>query len=350
MTIKFIKRGTGFLSLFLVFLLAACNQSNQFNKNYPFIYSDGTMGTRFNIKISQLPDTVNADQLQQHIKQLLDRVNRQMSTYLPDSELSVLNRSQSLNWQPVSASLYDVLYKAKQIYEQSHGAFDVTIGSLVNLWGFGPDPMHFETPAEELIIEKLQQTGSEYLFLNEEDKSFKKSTPGLYIDLSALAKGYAVDQVALLLEKNGILNYMVEIGGELRLKGHNLEGTPWRIAIEKPRADSRMIQKILPVTNISMATSGDYRNFFELDGVRFSHTIDPRTGRPITHKLASVTVLSDTCMDADAWATALTVLGSEQGLKVAEERQIAALFIIKTADGFSEKSTSAFSRFFKGKL
>ncbi len=345
MTIKSIKRGAGFLSLFLVFLLTACNQSNQINKKYPFIYSDGIMGTRFNIKVSQLPDTVDANQLQQQIKQLLDLLNMQMSTYLPDSELSILNRSQSVNWQPVSVPLYEVLYKAKQVNKQSHGAFDVTVGPLVNLWGFGPDPMHFVAPAEKLITEKLKQTGSEYLFLNEENKSFKKGIPGLYIDLSALAKGYAVDQVALLLEKQGIQHYMVEIGGELRLRGHNVDGSPWRIAIEKPTVDRRMIQKILPVTNISMATSGDYRNFFEVDGVRFSHTIDPRTGSPITHKLASVTILSDTCMDADAWATALTVLGPEQGFELAEKRQIAALFIIKTADGFSEKSTSAFSRF-----
>jgi len=349
MITKSVKRGIGFLSLFLVFLLTACNQSNQFNKKYPFIYSDGTMGTRFNIKVSLLPDDVQVEQLKLQINKLLDKINSQMSTYLPDSELSVLNRSQSLDWQTVSVPLYEVLYKAKQVNEQSHGAFDVTVGLLVNLWGFGPDPMHFVAPSAKVIAENLKKTGSEHLSLNDTNKTVRKNIPGLYIDLSALAKGYAVDQVALLLEKQGVQHYMVEIGGELRLKGHNIEDSPWHIAIEKPAASSRTIEKILSLTNTSMATSGDYRNFFEVDGVRFSHTIDPRTGSPITHKLASVTILSDTCMDADAWATALTVLGPEKGFELAEKRQIAALFIIKTAAGFSEKSTSAFSRFFKVK-
>nr|WP_305908142.1 FAD:protein FMN transferase [Methylomarinum sp. Ch1-1]MDP4520954.1 FAD:protein FMN transferase [Methylomarinum sp. Ch1-1] len=239
--------------------------------------------------------------------------------------------------------------KAKQVHEQSHGAFDVTVGPLVNLWGFGPDPMNFVAPPAEQIAEKLQVIGSEHLSLNESENSVRKDIAALYIDLSGLAKGYAVDRVALLLEERGIRHYMVEIGGEIRLKGQNIQGEPWRIAIEKPTADSRMIQKVLPISDIAMATSGDYRNFFEVDGVRFSHTIDPRNGRPITHKLASVTVLSETSMVADAWATALMVLGPTQGLQLAEQQHIPALFIIKTDVGFIEKSSSAFSDFFKVK-
>ena len=348
MHIKSIRRGTG-LGLFLVFLLTACDQSSHVKKTYPFQYSDGTMGTRFSIKVSQLPESIDVPQLKQQIRLLLDLLNAQMSTYLPDSELTELNNSQSIEWQTVSDPLYQVLHKAKQVYKQSHGAFDVTVGPLVNLWGFGPDPMNFVAPEAESIAEGLKKTGSEHLLLNDDTKAVRKDMTGLTIDLSALAKGYAVDLVALLLEKQGIRHYMVEIGGELRLKGHNIEGSPWRIALEKPTVDMRMIQKVLPVTNISMATSGDYRNFFEVEGVRFSHTIDPRTGSPITHKLASVTILSDTCMDADAWATALMVLGAEQGFELAEQRHIAALFIIKTGDGFMEKSTSTFSDFFKVK-
>ncbi|WP_349431131.1 FAD:protein FMN transferase [Methylomarinum sp. Ch1-1] len=342
------KRGVG-LGLLLVFLLAGCEMQSRSNQPYPFQYSNGTMGTSFTIKVSQLPEAVGDASLKQQIDALLALINGQMSTYLPDSELSRFNNSQSTEWRGVSPSLFEVLAKAKQVHEQSHGAFDVTVGPLVNLWGFGPDPMNFVAPPAEQIAEKLQVIGSEHLSLNESENSVRKDIAALYIDLSGLAKGYAVDRVALLLEERGIRHYMVEIGGEIRLKGQNIQGEPWRIAIEKPTADSRMIQKVLPISDIAMATSGDYRNFFEVDGVRFSHTIDPRNGRPITHKLASVTVLSETSMVADAWATALMVLGPTQGLQLAEQQHIPALFIIKTDVGFIEKSSSAFSDFFKVK-
>ncbi|PKM38440.1 MAG: FAD:protein FMN transferase ApbE, partial [Gammaproteobacteria bacterium HGW-Gammaproteobacteria-10] len=185
------------------------------------------------------------------------------------------------------------------------------------------------------------------LKLRTEPLSIKKDHSDLYIDLSAIAKGYGVDQVGLLLEKKGINDYLVEIGGELRLRGRKPDGNDWRIAIEKPTSEQRMIQKIVSITDISVATSGDYRNFFEAEGVRFSHTIDPRTGRSINHNLASVTVLSETAMEADAWATAFMVLGAEQGLRLAEQQHIPVLFITKTEKGFSETSTSAFSDYFK---
>ncbi|WP_031432777.1 FAD:protein FMN transferase [Methylomarinum vadi] len=307
------------------------------------------MGTSFSIKVSQLPKTVAHEALVQQIDELLSLLNRQMSTYLPDSELSLFNSSQSTEWQPASPALFQVLAEAKRVNKQSRGAFDVTVGPLVNLWGFGPDPISFVAPPEDQIAAKLHLIGSNHLFLQDDGLAIRKDIPQLYLDLSALAKGYAVDRVALLLEQQGIENYLVEIGGEIRLKGVNIQGKPWRIAVEKPAADSRMIQKVLPVSDICMATSGDYRNFFEVDGVRFSHTIDPRTGRPITHKLASVTVLSQTTMTADAWATALTVLGPVQGFELAQQKNIAALFIIKTDAGFMEKSTSAFNDFFEVK-
>lgn len=346
MSIKSIKRGAG-LGLLLVFLLYGCEMPPNANKPYPFHYANMAMGTSFSIKVSRLPESVIQDVLVRQIDALLSDLNAQMSTYLSDSELSLFNSSQSTEWQKVSPALFEVLLKAKNIHDQSQGAFDVTIGPLVNLWGFGPDPMSFVAPPEDQIVAELKRIGSKYLLLRDQDHAIRKELPSLYLDLSALAKGYAVDRVALLLEKQGIEHYMVEIGGELRLKGRNIQGQPWRIAIEKPTADSRMIQKVLPVTDICIATSGDYRNFFEVDGVRFSHTIDPRNGRPITHKLASVTVLGETAMTADAWATALTVLGPVQGYALAQQKGIPALFIIKTATGFMEKSTAEFDDFFE---
>lgn len=339
------QRGAG-LILLLVFLLPGCD--NQAGKDeYPFTLNDRTMGTSYSIKVSSLPPKLSGEQLRKEIRASLELINAQMSTYRQNSELSLLNASHFTEWQPVSEALYNVVASAKKISELTHGAFDISVGPLVNLWGFGPDPMTFTAPAQELIEQKMKQIGYKSIELRSEPFSIKKTISELYIDLSAIAKGYAVDQVGLLLEAHGITDYLVEIGGEIRLRGNNLSGAPWRIAIEKPTPEQRMIQKIVPITDVAMATSGDYRNFFEVDGIRFSHTIDPRTGRPITHKLASVTVLRETTMEADALATAFMVLGPEDGFKLAEREHIAALFIIKTERGFDERSTPAFSETIK---
>ncbi len=340
MYFKKIKRGS--VLLLLVFLFSACEQQENV-KPYPLNYSDAIMGTSFTVKVSTMPDSIKADELKVKVKHLLDSLNAKMSTYQHDSELSVINRNQSIEWIAVSKPLFEVLLEAKKMFELSEGAFDITVGPLVNLWGFGPDDMSFKAPDNELIAEKLKKTGSKFLLLDNETQKIKKQIPELSLDLSAIAKGYAVDQVGMLLESQGIKDYMVEIGGELRLKGYNNRNQAWRIAIEKPTPEKRVIQKVLPLTDSSLATSGDYRNFFEVDGLRFSHTIDPRSGKPITHKLASITILSDTTMKADALATALMVLGSEQGMILAEQENIAALFIIKTEGGFIEKATSSFT-------
>ena len=339
------QRGAG-LILLLVFLLVGCDNHSE-PKKYPFSLNARTMGTSYSVKVSSLPPELPTEQLRKEIRDSLERINAQMSTYLEDSELSLFNASRSTEWQPVSQALYQVLASARKVSELSHGAFDVTVGPLVNLWGFGPDPMTFTAPDPQLIEQKRKQIGYKLLSLRAEPVAVKKTIPELYIDLSSIAKGYAVDRIGELLEAHDIGDYLVEIGGEIRLRGHNLSGKPWRIAIEKPTPEQRMIQKIVPITNVAMATSGDYRNFFEVEGVRFSHTIDPRTGRPITHKLASVTVLRETTMEADALATAFMVLGPREAPKLAEREHIAALFIIKTEQGFDELSTSTFSEIIK---
>lgn len=340
MDLKNIKRGS--VLLILVFLFSACEKQGN-AKSYPLHYSDAIMGTSFNIKVASLPTEVKVGEIKKQIKQLLDGLNAKMSTYQQDSELSKINNNPSDEWFLISRPLFEVLLEAKKISLLSNGAFDITVGPLVNLWGFGPEDMAFKAPNDEMIATKLQGIGSKHLLLDRETGKIKKTIPELYLDLSAIAKGYAVDQVGLLLESMGVADYMVEIGGELRLKGLNNRQQPWKIAIEKPTSEKRMIQKVLALSDVSLATSGDYRNFFEVKGVRFSHTIDPRSGKPITHKLASITILSDTTMKADALATALMVLGAEEGLQLAEEQGIAALFIIKTEVGFIEKTSSSFS-------
>ncbi len=334
--------------LLLIFLLIGCSEQ-QTSAHYPFLYSSGIMGTSFTIKVTHLPKTIKVKLLKVKIKQLLDNINAQLSTYEPKSALSLFNQNQSSDWQTVPDSLLTVLTETQRISKLTNGAFDITVGKIVNLWGFGVDPMSFTIPKTSNLEKALTTTGYQHLLIDNLSFKIKKQLPELYLDLSAIAKGYAVDQVALLLEADGINNYMVEIGGEIRLKGQNNLGKAWKIAIEKPTPKKRAIQKVIPISNIAIATSGNYRNFFELKGIRYSHTIDPRTGQPITHQLASVTILNASAMTADALATAMMVLGEDKGYQLAQQHNIAALFIIKTADGFIEKSTSAFIEFFKEK-
>jgi thiamine biosynthesis lipoprotein len=331
------------LIILLVFLISGCD--TQKKAAYPLMYTGETEGTTFHIKASKLPANVTIAQLQTEIRTLLDKIDGQMSTYKKDSELSRFNQNQSTDWQPVSLELFTVIKEAQKISELSNGAFDITVGGLVNIWGFGPDPMKFVAPPDALIKEKQTKVGYKHLTLQEKPLAIKKSIPDMYVDLSAIAKGYAVDQVGLLLEQNKVTDYMVEIGGEVRVKGKNIENQPWQIAIEKPMPNKIMVERILSLTDTGMATSGDYRNFFEVDGVRFSHTIDPRTGRPISHKLASISILNPTTMEADALATAINVLGPVEGYNLAETHKIPALFIIKTTGGFEEKATSTFPKF-----
>ncbi|MCK4493559.1 MAG: FAD:protein FMN transferase [Methylococcales bacterium] len=339
-----------FLLGLFVFFLISCTESQNQATRYPFLYSDGIMGTSFTIKATDVPTAVNKDNLKKQIKQRLDQLNGQLSTYEPQSALSLFNKSVQTNWQHIPESLLTVLKEAQKISQLTKGAFDVTVGKLVNLWGFGVEPMRFTAPNKQKLKEVLSTTGYQHLLIHAKTAQIKKAIPTLYLDLSAIAKGYAVDEVALLLEKAGIQDYMVEIGGEIRLKGQNIHGEGWKIALEKPIVEKRIIEKVISLTDISMATSGDYRNYFEADGVRYSHSIDPRTGDSITHQLASVTILHSSTMTADALATAMMVLGENKGYQLAQQHQIAALFIIKTADGFKEKSTDAFTHFFKEKL
>jgi FAD:protein FMN transferase len=329
--------------LFLVIVLSSCDKAvEQKPQAYPYNAVGMSMGTSYNIKASRLPDSLTPKEIDRQVKEVLDKVNHQMSTYQKDSELSSFNQNTSTDWVPVSPEFYKVVKESLEISRLSNGLFDVTVGPLVNLWGFGPEEMTAKAPEDTTVQEKLNLIGYDRLKLKDDGLFVRKDIPELYVDLSGIAKGYGVDQVAELLERLGIMDYMVEIGGEIRVKGKNNQGQPWQIAVEKPTVERRMIEKILAITDTGMATSGDYRNYFEVEGVRFSHTIDPRTGRPINHKLASVTVLSGTSMEADGLATAFMVMGPEDGYQFAEQNHIPAFFIVKSDQGFDEIMSSAF--------
>jgi thiamine biosynthesis lipoprotein len=304
------------------------------------------MGTTYSVVIPQIPDGLTTDQLKMDIEALLEMLNQQMSTYLPNSELSAVNQAEAEQWLPVSDELFEVVQLAQTVSKQSDGAFDITVGPLVNLWGFGPieNGVTVSEPTAAEIADASSSIGYQYFELDHESLSLRKNVQGLYLDLSAIAKGYGVDKVATYLDGLNITNYLVEIGGELRARGVSHRGDAWRIALEKPQAGERDIQRIVVLSDFAVATSGDYRNYVEYNGKRFSHTIDPRKGKPVSHRLASVTVLAEQAVLADAWATALMVLGEEEGYKLAEEQGLAAYFLYKQDDEFLSKETSAFTR------
>lgn len=324
----------------LVLGISACDPAGQ----APVLVLEGaTMGTTYSVQIVDPPAGVDLDALQRAIDAELEAVNETMSTYRSDSELSRFNGAPADAWVPVSEALGEVVATAKTIGAASGGALDVTVGPLVNLWGFGPDLSTKDLPSEAAIAASLQRTGLEKLRVRLDPPALRKARADLYVDLSAIAKGYGVDRLAALLAGAGIENLLVEIGGELYGRGVNGRGQPWRVAIERPEAQVRRVLKVVPLRDTGMATSGDYRNFFELNGVRYSHSIDPSTGWPVRHELASVTVLADSATAADGWATALLVLGAERGPALAESEGVAALFIERHADGrIVERTTAAF--------
>jgi thiamine biosynthesis lipoprotein len=306
-----------------------------------------TMGTSYSVQIVEPPPALDREALAGQIETRLAEINGLMSTYQPGSELSRFNASSASGWFLVSPELVAVVAMAQSVSEASAGAFDVTVGPLVNLWGFGPTPSAEAIPSAGEVQAARARVGWQQLEVQVEPTALRKSRPDLYVDLSAIAKGYAVDQLAALIESAGIEDYLVEIGGELRGRGLNGRAEPWQIAIERPEVSRRAVFRVVALRDLAMATSGDYRNFVEIDGERYSHTIDPATGRPVGHRLASVTVLAETCTQADAWATALLVLGPGRGLELAERQGLAALFIEHAEDGadggpFVTQATASF--------
>ena len=309
--------------------------------------SGSTMGTTFQVKIVQSEITPDMDVLEREINARLTEVNRQMSTYQDNSEITQFNRSRTTDWFGVSSDFAYVLHIAREISTWSDGAFDVTIGPLVNLWGFGPNAIPDRVPSPDSIDATQTLVGYEKIRVDLSAPAIKKESPEIYCDLSAIAKGFGVDRIASYLDSLGVNRYFIEIGGELRTKGHNHLRQLWRIGIASPAGQGEL-QKALALHNMSMATSGDYHNYFERDGVRYSHTIDPRTGRPITHALASVTVLHKSCAYADGLATAINVMGPEKGFAFAEKRNLAVFMIVRRGDGFVEKMTSGFEKMVRG--
>lgn len=307
-----------------------------------------TMGTRYRVLVHA--DTVSPrqrDALGDDIAARLAVLDTGLfSTYAPDSQLSRLNRQSPGEPMLVAADMLTVLAVARDITLRSTGAFDVTVKPLVDLWGFGPDPAYATVPDADRIRQAMAATGMHRLEIDTAAGTVTRLDP-VTLDLSAIAKGFAVDEVANLLERYGMTDYLVEIGGEVRLGGVRPGGGAWQVGIETPEPGSPSLFQALHTggRSLGIATSGNYRNFYERDGIRYSHTIDPRTGRPVTHNLASVTVVAESAMVADAWATAMLVLGPEAGMELANELQLAVFFIVDGASGFSALHSATFNRF-----
>ena len=294
------------------------------------------MGTTYSITV--VADQLPPDDLSQQIDRLLSKVDNSMSTYKDESEISRFNRLSVGETIEISSEFAEVIRISQSVWHQSNGAFDPTIGPLVDLWGFGPVDREQQIPSTESIEQVLTTIGFESIVL--QGLTLSKLRP-VALDLSAVAKGYAVDLVANHLEMLALPDYLVEIGGELRVSGANPEGIPWRIALEQPQLFAA-VDKVIELTDIAIATSGDYRNYFEKGGVRYSHTIDPRNGMPIRHQLASVTVITESCAEADAWATAFSVLGADESAELANKLGLAAYMLVREDDQFMALHSDAF--------
>lgn len=302
-----------------------------------------TMGTTWHITLTVPAELdVEEQQLLAGIDTALEAVNTSMSTYRADSEISRFNASVVGQDFQMTPGFYQVLSAAMAVGLQSNGAYDVTVGPLVNLWGFGPSGLVETPPSAKAIADHMKRVGQHHLALDGENYLLQKSVD-VYLDFSSIAKGYAVDEVARWLTGEGVRNYLVEIGGEMRVSGLSPRGDAWRVAIEQPEIGQFDIARAITLDSAAVATSGDYRNYFEADGVRYSHSIDPRTGYPVAHELVSVTVVHPSAMLADAWATALTVLGAEHAWSVAHEQGLAVYLIQRDGEDFSSRYTAPFA-------
>jgi thiamine biosynthesis lipoprotein len=328
-----------FLGALCLWVLSACVE-----RDLSIQLAGETMGTTWHVTV--VPDTNSPDAatLQQGIEAVLEEINKSMSNYRGDSEISRFNKLETDEWFSISSDFYSVLSTAMAIGWQSDGAYDVTVGPLVDLWGFGPAGPVAAPPADDTVTDALERVGQDHLRLDGDGPRLLKRSQ-VELDFSSIAKGYAVDRIAQLLDAQGLDRYLVEVGGELRLAGLSGRGDTWRIAIERPDSNTREVEEAIRLTDVGLATSGDYRNFFVIDGQRFSHSIDPRRGYPVVHDLVSVTVIHPSAMIADAWATALVVLGYEDAMAVAQGQGLAVYFIRRQGEAFADSHTPAFGRY-----
>ncbi|MGQ0734104.1 MAG: FAD:protein FMN transferase [Acidobacteriota bacterium] len=331
--------------------LAACRDTRA--RPHTITLGGPTMGAAWSVQIVTGPEGLSNQaraSVDAAIRDQLARITALMSTWNPESELSRFNRSTSLDPFPLAPETFDVFQWAVDLSEQTGGAFDVTVAPLVEAWGFGPPDdgggpgASSLAPADTTLARLREATGVRHLHLDKTRRTVQKRRPDVRCDFSGLAPGYAADRIAALLSAHGIANALVDVGGELVARGTNESGAPWQVAIEDPGVEGGVLQRVVALSGDAMATSGDYRNYREVNGRRLAHIVDPATGRPIEHRLASATVIDTLGVRADALATALMVLGPERGMVLAERLGLPALLIVRTPDGrFEQRASSRFN-------
>lgn len=335
----FIRSANG-IALTIPFLgLIGCDEKDSEGAHS---FNGKTMGTTYNVKIARAADTLDSEVLASRIQSSLDNVEFLMSTYRADSELSRFNSGGIGATQTVSADTARVINSALTVAELTDGAFDPTVGPLVDLWGFGPSNRE-GVPTTAEITAAMSGMGHRSITLAE--RALAKSSDAR-LDLSGVAKGFGVDKVAELLDAEGVEHYLVEVGGEIRTRGLSPEDRAWQLGIEKPTPSTRDIQHVVGLSGQALATSGNYRIFFEADGQRYAHIIDPRTGRPLTHDLASATVIAKTTMEADALSTAMLVMGADKAMEFARDNGVAAYLISGRNGNFTSAASPAFEQLF----
>ena len=302
-----------------------------------------TMGSTYSVKYVTGEGVADARTLKAETEAILAEVDRQMSTYRDDSLIAAFNRAPARSCMAIPAGMLEVVRTGLQLAQDSGGAFDPTLEPLLNLWGFGPQARVERVPTAEQLAEARRRSGYRHLRINGQQLC---KDVDLQLDLNSIAAGYTVDKIVSRLAELGVGSYLVDVTGELKAAGTKPDGQSWRIAIEAPRDDQRVAQRILQLDGYGISTSGDYRNYFEEDGVRYSHTLDPQTGAPITHRLAAVTVADPSTLRADGLSTLLMVLGPERGVAYAEQAGIAAFFVTREGEGFVTRGSTAFKQLF----
>lgn len=340
------KVGLGSALLWVTLILAGCSENDRPLES-PVRFEGNIFGSFYQVTIND-PLTLGQSQaLEEGFLAELESVDQAMSTYRDDAELIAFNEAPLNEWQPLSNELIEVLAISQSVAETSHGAFDITIGDVVNLWSFGPGARPETVPSDEALTEQLAKVGFDAVEIDTQAMQARR-TRDVFVDLSGVAKGHGTDRVAAYLDQQGIEHYLVNLGGDLIAKGQRdtEEQTPWRIGIEVPEDGQQRAQHIIPLENMSVATSGDYRNYYEVDGERFSHTIDPRTGQPVAHRLVSVSVFHPSNAWADAWATALMVVGEEEAMQIAVDNNLKVLLLIRNGEAWQSIASPEFVNVF----
>jgi thiamine biosynthesis lipoprotein len=328
-----------FILLLLAMVLLSCQRGQQETE-----LTGEAQGTSYHIKLVLYGTATSLEEIRSEVSATLAKIDTQLSNYREDSEISRINRLERTNWLPVSQEIADLLVIAHTVYERSSGCFDLTVKPLFDLWGFSRHENR--VPNQDEIDALLPQVGMYLLEVDAVNQRIRKKDPRLKIDLSSIAQGYSVGEVARSLEALGIRNYLVEIGGEMMVKGRKTNGDDWRVGIETPTPFTQNVQKIIDVRKqggTAIMTAGTYRNFFEENGQTYSHILNPKTGRPVTHHLRSVTMMHDDPVWADAWDTALLCVREQEAARIAEAENLKVLLIYDNGKKLTEYISKAFA-------